>query len=71
MKLNMKPQNQLICELYVKHRMYKELREFKRSLKSPDPPTTMQKYLIIDQLIQKEKNMLDRSKCKKMWQTAE
>ena len=50
-----KSQNKLICELYVKHRMYKELREFKRSLKSPDPPTTQQKYLTIKQLIQKEK----------------
>ena len=49
-----KSQNQLICELYVKNSMYKELREFKRSLKSPNPPTTKQKYLIINQLIQKE-----------------
>jgi hypothetical protein len=47
----MKSQNLLICELYVKHRMYKELREFKRSLKSPEPPTNQQKHLIIKELI--------------------
>ena len=48
-----KTQNQLLIELYVKHRMYKELREFKRSLKLPkaDRMTTKEKWTIINELV--------------------
>ena len=47
-----KSQNKLLIELYVKHRMYKELKEFKANQRLPkeDRMSNKQKYLIIKEL---------------------
>lgn len=52
-----KNQNKMICELYVKHRMYDELKKFKAMAKLPksEQMTVKQKWAIINELIQKTK----------------
>jgi hypothetical protein len=47
-----KSQNQLLIELFVKHRMYNELREFKRSQGSL---STQEKYLKIQEILNRSK----------------
>jgi len=48
-----KSQNATLCQLYVKHRMYKELKEFKASSKLPESErmTVKQKWVIISELV--------------------
>jgi len=46
-------QNKLLCQLYVKHRMYAELREFKRVKPDKDRMSVKQKWAVIDGLLGK------------------